>query len=51
MKATQKRLVDLSKVNVDPNMKSHKSDPFVVKKVEEAKQALEKLRKAGINFF
>ena len=39
------------KAIIDPNLKSHRSDPFVIKKVEEAKQTIQKLRKAGFNFF
>ncbi|WP_192579180.1 hypothetical protein [Dyadobacter aurulentus] len=39
------------KVTVDPDLKSHRSDPFVVKKVEEAKQTIARLRKAGFNLF
>lgn len=31
---------DLSKVKVNPNLKSHANDPFVVRKVEEARRVL-----------
>lgn len=47
MKTKEWRLVDLTKVKVDPDMKSSREDPFVVKKVEEAKQRIEELKKTG----
>jgi hypothetical protein len=46
MKPKQKReyIFDLSKVTIDPNLKSHRNDPFVVRKVEEAKRVLKSLK-------
>ncbi|WP_202909810.1 hypothetical protein [Mucilaginibacter pedocola] len=32
------------KMTIDPNMKSHANDPFVLKKVAEAKETLSKLK-------
>jgi len=40
MKPKTESILDLSKVTVDPNLKSHRNDPFVVRKVEEAKRIL-----------
>ncbi|WAC10440.1 hypothetical protein [Dyadobacter pollutisoli] len=51
MKTTEKKLVDLSRVKVDPNMKRHKLSPSMEKKVEEAKRTIEELRKSGKNDF
>lgn len=45
MKNCQKPLVDLSKIKINPNLKSHRDDPFVVRKVEEAKRVLATLKK------
>jgi hypothetical protein len=40
MKAKAKDIFDLSKVKVNPNLKSHRNDPFVVRKIEEARRVL-----------
>lgn len=40
MKQKTWHLIDLSKVVVDPTLKSHANDPFVVRKVEEARRVL-----------
>ncbi|PSL22717.1 hypothetical protein [Dyadobacter jiangsuensis] len=40
MKPKENDLFDLSKVKVNPNLKSHANDPFVVRKVEEARRVL-----------
>jgi hypothetical protein len=40
MKPKTEDIFDLSKVTVNPNLKSHRNDPFVVRKVEEAKRVL-----------
>jgi hypothetical protein len=40
MRAGLKRELTLSDIKVDPSIKSSKNDPFVVKKVEEAKRVL-----------
>lgn len=40
MKQKTWHLIDLSKVVVDPSLKSHANDPFVRRKVEEAKRVL-----------
>lgn len=39
-KAKKGDIFDLSKVVVDATLKSHANDPFVVRKVEEAKRVL-----------
>lgn len=39
-KAKKEDIFDLSKVTVDPTLRSHANDPFVVRKVEEAKRVL-----------
>ena len=44
-KAKKEDTFDISKVTVDPNLKSHANDPFVVRKVEEAKRVLATLKK------
>ena len=33
-------LVDLSKITIDPNMKSSANDPFILRKVEQARKTL-----------
>ncbi|SEJ42697.1 hypothetical protein SAMN05216327_11023 [Dyadobacter sp. SG02] len=40
MKEKRQPLVDLSKIKINSNLKSHRNDPFVVRKVEEAKRVL-----------
>lgn len=45
MKEETWHLVDLSKVVVDSTLKSHANDPFVRRKVEEAKRVLAALEK------
>ncbi|ACT94499.1 hypothetical protein [Dyadobacter fermentans] len=37
-------MLDLSKVKINPNLKSHANDPFVVRKIEEAKRVLKSLK-------
>ncbi|SDG98433.1 hypothetical protein SAMN04487996_12688 [Dyadobacter soli] len=37
-------IFDLSKVKINPNLKSHANDPFVRRKVEEAKRVLKSLQ-------
>lgn len=32
------------KMTIDPNIKSHANDPFVLKKIEEARETLNKLK-------
>jgi hypothetical protein len=51
IKAKHSPLVDWSKITIDPNIKSSKDSAFVQKKVNEAKQTLERLRKSGVNLF
>ncbi|MGN7890362.1 hypothetical protein ACN9ML_19335 [Dyadobacter endophyticus] len=44
MKPKKEDIFDLSKVKINPNLKSHANDPFVVRKVEAAKQVLASLK-------
>ncbi|MDR6809503.1 hypothetical protein J2Y45_006640 [Dyadobacter sp. BE34] len=44
-KTKKEDTLDLPRVTVDPNLKSHANDPFVVRKVEEAKRVLATLKK------
>ncbi|SKC17654.1 hypothetical protein SAMN05660293_05163 [Dyadobacter psychrophilus] len=45
MKTTSKYTVDRSKVTIDDTIKSHANDPFVIKKMEMARETLSKLKK------
>jgi len=47
MKVTEKELVDMSKVKIDPNLKPSKLSPSMEKKIELAKKAIEELKKSG----
>lgn len=45
MKSKSKSLVDISKIPIDPNLKSHRDDPFMIRKMEEARRVLATLKK------
>ncbi|MCF0042060.1 hypothetical protein [Dyadobacter fanqingshengii] len=45
MKTNTKSLVDISKVTIDNTLKSHANDPYVVRKMEAAREILSKLKK------
>ncbi len=45
MKTKRQPLVDLSKIKIDPNLKSHRDDPFMIRKMEEARRVLATLKK------
>ncbi len=45
MKNADKRLIDISKIKVSAKVKSHANDPFVLKKLEEARRVLKSLEK------
>jgi len=45
MRTAEKKLIDISKIKVSDQIKSHAEDPFVKKKVEEAKRVLASLKK------
>ncbi|WP_157488268.1 DUF6934 family protein [Dyadobacter crusticola] len=49
MRSERKRELTLADIKVDPSIKSSKNDPFVVRKVEEAKRALAKLDLTVLN--
>jgi len=44
MKTIEKKLVEISKIDVDRDLKSHSSDPFVLKKLNEAKKVLDSIK-------
>lgn len=45
MKNERKPLVDISKIKINPNLKSHRDDPFMIRKMEEARRVLGTLKK------
>ena len=45
MKNDHKPLVDLCKIKINPNLKSHRDDPFMIRKMEEARRVLGTLKK------
>lgn len=45
MRNKRQPLVDLSKIPIDPNLKSHRDDPFMIRKMEEARRVLATLKK------
>jgi hypothetical protein len=45
MKSKRQPLVDLSKIKINPNLKSHRDDPFMIRKMEEARRVLATLKK------
>ncbi|MCE7063560.1 hypothetical protein [Dyadobacter sp. CY343] len=50
MKKSNKRaLVDLSQIKINPDIKSCRDSPFVVRKVEAAKKALENVDLSILN--
>jgi hypothetical protein len=49
MKNEPKKMLKVGQVTIDPNLKSHRGDPFVVRKVEAAKKALENVDLSILN--
>jgi len=49
MKNEQKKIFKVAQVTIDPNLKSHRWDPFVQRKVEAAKKALENVDLSILN--
>ena len=49
MRSEQKRELTLADIKVDPTIKSSRNDPFVIRKVEEAKRTLAKLDLTVLN--